>query len=193
MRLVFIFLTLTVGQIIGSCSSENRNTTEPVLINIDSLLNAQPTSGVSVNKTATLKSETGTGTSEGALTSEVELSAFARISVMNLPVWRNSYQMTTGADPNSNLKLKRIYAVDSAAPVRELRITFIPENRQIIRLEAQVNESGLFYSKQEILHMEFDPHGGRLEKYSVSGTRQIAWFEPDQYSINASVRYSDKP
>jgi hypothetical protein len=193
MRVVSILLAFIIGQTFFSCSSEKGNTTESVLINMDSLINAQPISGVTINKTAMLKNETGTGTNEVSLSSEEELSAFVRIGVINLPVWRNSYKVTTGADPNSNLMLQRIYSVDSAAPVRELRITFIPENKQIIRLEARVNESGLFYSKQESLTMEFDPHGGRLEKYSVSGTRKIAWFESDQYSINASVRYSDKP
>jgi len=193
MRVVSILLAFIIGQTFFSCSSEKGNTTEAVLINMDSLINAQPINGVTINKTATLKNETGTGTSEVSLRSEEELSAFAHIGVMNLPVWRNSYKVTTGADPNSNLMLKRIYSVDSAAPVRELRIAFIPENKQIIRLEASINESGLFYSKQESLTMEFDPHGGRLEKYSVSGTRQIAWFESDQYSVNASVLYTDNP
>lgn len=192
MRLVRIFLTLAISQTIFSCSSENRNTTESVLINIDSLISAQPASDVSINKTATLKNKTGSGTAKVSVNLEEELSAFSRIGVMNLPVWRNSYRMTIGADHKSNLMLKKIYAVDSAAPVRELGVTFMPESKKIVRLEARINESGLFYSKQESLTMEFDPHGGRLEKYSVSGTRQIAWFEPDRYQVSASLKYSDK-
>jgi hypothetical protein len=182
-----------VAQVFFSCSTENRGAADDLLFNMDSLIQAQPKSGISISKTASLGDDVGNGTAEISSDWKEELAAFTRIGIMNLPVWQNSYLTASGPDPTSNLMLKKIYATDSAAPVRELRLAFFPERRQIIRLEAKLSESGMFYSRQENLNMEFDPATGRLERYSVSGTQKLAWFEPDQYRISAFVSYPENP
>lgn len=193
MRASLLLLIFPAAQVFFSCSPEIRETEAGLLVNMDSLIQSQPKSGVAIKKTASLGDDSGNGTTELSSEWNEELAAFSRIGIMNLPVWRNAYLTSRGPDPNSNLMLKKIYATDSAAPVRQLLLAFFPDRKQIIRLEAKISEAGMFYSKKEILNMDFDPATGRLEKYSVSGTQQLAWFKPDTYQISASFSYAENP
>lgn len=183
------FLFLLSASALFSCASETDSITDSRWINIDSLINAQITLGVRIEKSTTLNNVNSDGEVTKPKNWNSELEAFARIAVMNKPIYRNQFSITFGADPNSNLQLKKIMATDSSAPVRKLQISILPQSHQIIRLEAFLKENSLFYSKQERLIMEFDPHTGRLERYSVNGWQKMAWFRPDQYGIRASVSY----
>lgn len=172
-----------------SCAPEAETIADAGWINMDSLINAQVTPGARIEKSATLNNQQSDGEVAKTKNWNSELEAFSRLAVMNKPIYRNKYSMTIGPDPNSNLQLKKIVATDSAAPVRKLQISILPQSHQIIRLEAFVKENSLFYSKQEELVLEFDPHNGRLERYSASGWQKMAWFRQDNYSIKATVNY----
>lgn len=183
------FLPLLIFEVgLFSCAPESGQLSEKIWINMDSLIRAQAT-GVTIEKTARLGDDQSTGTTSVQENWSGELEAFARLSVMNKPVYRNQYLETTGPDPTSNLFLKKIIATDSTAPVRELRLSVHPDTWRIIRLEGSLRESSLLYSKQEELTLEFDPHTGRLERYAVSGKQKMAWFKPDAYEVKASVIY----
>lgn len=191
MKLSFSVLIVFGACGLFSCAPESSETTGTSWINIDSLIAAQTPVGATIEKFAALDSGSSSGSVAITENWSEELAAFARIGVINKPIYRNNYTTHRGPDPNSNLELVTLTATDSTAPVRTLKIFYLPDPQQIIRIEAGMKESGLYYSKEEQLSMEFDPQSKRLERYSVTGQQQLAWFSPDRYSIKALVRYAD--
>lgn len=182
-------LLIFLATVLFSCTDETTSVSGTQWINMDSLINAQMTSKATIEKSAMLDNQRSEGKVSVNTNWSSELEAFSRLAVMNKPIYRNQYSKSSGPDPYSNLILKKIVATDSLAPVKELRISVLPDSHQIVRLEGILKETSLLYSKDEQLIMEFDPHTGRLERYSVTGKQKLAWFKPDQYDIKASVIY----
>ena len=176
-----------------SCAPENTEQVSTGWINMDSLIAAQIPHGASIEKLAALDSSHSSGRVTIKENWSEELAAFARIGVINKPIYRNLYRKEVGPDPNSNLNRLFLSATDSTAPIRQLKIIYRGNPKEIIQLEAVVKESSLFYSKEETLSMEFDPHTKRLERYTVGGWQQMAWFKPETYRISAQVRYTEAP
>jgi len=176
-----------------SCSPENTEQVSAGWINMDSLIAAQIPHGVAIEKRASLDSSSSSGSVTIKENWSEELASFARIGIINKPIYRNLYHKEIGPDPNSNLNLLFLSATDSTAPIRQLKILYRENPKEIIRLDAVVKESSLFYSKEETLSMEFDPHTKRLERYTVDGWQQMAWFKPETYRIAAHVRYTEAP
>ena len=178
---------------IFTCTPENTEQVSTDWINMDSLIAAQIPHGASIEKLASLDSSRSSGRVTIKENWSEELAAFARIGVINKPIYRNLYHQELGPDPNSNLNLLFLSATDSTAPIRQLKILYRENPKEIIQLEAVVKESGLYFSKEETLSMEFDPHTKRLERYTVDGWQQMAWFKPETYRISAQVRYTEAP
>lgn len=191
MKKITFFLSLAIG--FSACSFNEDDFTSHLFINMDSIIHAQPANGVRIEKQASIGIDQSNGSVVITKNWETELAAFARIDVMNKPVYKNIYQLQSGSDPSSNLALKKLLSTDSIAPVRSLKLFSLPQENQIIRLEAELKESGLFYFKKEKLIMEFDPYTKRLERYSVNGQQQLGWFEPETYMVQGSVQYTQIP
>lgn len=189
MKFTLQFLIGFSGLIAISCIGENEQLSSRKLINMDSVISAQIPFGAVVEKNATFDSESSTGVVKITNNWKVELAAFGHLDIINKEVYRNFYRVDHVPDPNSNLFLKVINATDSSAPIRQIKILFKEIPVKIVRVDAMVRESSSYYSNNEKLYLEFDPHTGKLEKYVAAGEQKIAWFKPKKYEVRAFIKY----
>lgn len=173
-----------------SCMRQEPAATLPRLIpDIDSLLSVGTSGRSSIVKTSVLNGVTSTGTYAVTAAFVEELDVFTAVASMNRPVFRNSYFRRLRPDDKSNLLITEWIATDSAAQVRFLRLYRHDSLPGIMRMEALLSQSSLFFSKEERLKVTFDPWSGRPEQYEASGRQKIAWLKPDGYSVQATIIY----
>jgi len=160
-----------------------------VIPDIDSLMSIGADARGQVRKTSVLNGATSTGHYAAGEAFKEELEVFRSVESMNLPVHRDHYRMTNGQDQNSNLTVTRWVALDSAAPVRSLRLFRRDGETAVLRLEAEIVNNGFFFTKSERLLVDFDAWNGRPEHYTVIGRQRIAWLKEDGYAVNAEIEY----
>ncbi|MFM8347910.1 MAG: hypothetical protein ACKOAR_07685 [Bacteroidota bacterium] len=173
-----------------SCTQQESSADLPGLIpDIDSLMSAGRADRSSIIKTSVLNGVPSTGTYPATAAVDEELDVFTALESMNRPVYRDSYSRTIRPDNTSNLMITEWIATDSAAQVRFFRLYRHDSLPGILRVEAMLKQSSLFFTKEERLNVSFDPWSGRPEHYETSGSQQIAWLSPDRYSVQARIIY----
>lgn len=173
-----------------SCIQEESSENQKKLIpDIDSLMSVGKSERASIEKESVLNGVHASGTYPATEAFAEELDVFAAVESMNRPIDRDSYHHSLRPDDKSNLMITEWIATDSAAHVRYFRLYRHDSLPGILRMEALLKQSSLFFTKQELLMVAFDPWSGRPEHYEASGHQKIAWLTPDNYTVQAKVIY----
>jgi hypothetical protein len=103
-----------------------------------------------------------------------ELAPFSSLNLINKPVYRGRYKVSTFQDPKSNLKIK-CWEAKGGEPIRRLKIYYLDNPAQIKRVEAMVESNSPIFSTNKVIEMEFSilGGGGILESYRLSGSQRF--------------------
>lgn len=173
-----------------SCTQQEPSANFPRLIpDIDSLISAGALERSSIIKESVLNGVHSAGTYPATAAFDEELDVFVAAESMNRAIYRDSYRRALRPDDKSNLMITEWIAADSSAQVRYFRLYQHDSLPGILRMEAMLKQSSLFFTKQEQLIVVFDPWSGRPEYYEASGNQQIAWLTPDVYNVQVKINY----
>jgi len=158
------------------------------LPDMDSLLKVSVIGLTAVKKSAKLNSDS-TGAEYKVKDPIRELEALSILAELNKPVYRDRYVEHAGQDKYSNLFVRRLVSLDSAAPIRRLEISHLTSADDIRRISAQIVRSNYLFEKREQVVIDFDANPFRISRFAVTGEQKVTGFSVDHYNIQLSLHY----
>ncbi len=163
-------------------------------INFDSLINRQVQ--ILSNQSSSLIKRTSVGqtTVETSLANQQvqwkkELEPFRIISLINKPVYRDSYESSVEPDPRSNLIIKS-WVARGDEPLRTIRIFYLDHISQIKKIEARLEETNFVFTSYQDIQLDFTVLGGspQLERYKISGMQKYFMGNLRGFSLEGIVQ-----
>ncbi|HZX73682.1 MAG TPA: hypothetical protein VFE57_04625 [Cyclobacteriaceae bacterium] len=190
-RLFFFFITTIL--FIG-CESETSS--KKAYLDIDSLISTQvknlTEAKAHVLKTASLGNvEDQSEFNPDSLGWTTELDIFRQLDIINKPTNKDSYEIIDGQkDVNSNLTI-RAYKAKSELPVRNLKLYYFNDLKNLKKLEAVFAEKNVLYSTERSLSLDFDEIAGKntLASYSIEGIQKMIISDTVHFTVKCTVIY----
>lgn len=187
-----IRIALVLWVVFTGCEDPGKTTT--TIFSVDSLVSAHTGYLRTANATLTKVAFIGNEKSEekfkpDSLQWEEEMRIFRHLDVINKPVYRDVYRVTTSADKNSNLTVRRYAATVVDAPVTQFSIYYLDHLTRIKRVEARYEERNVMFSARRDLVLEFGEKERKpyLSAYSVKGGQKMLLGDTVQYIINGRI------
>lgn len=185
-------IVLILWVVLIGCEDPGKTTTS--FFSVDSLVSAQTAYLRAANAAVAKVAFIGNEKSEqefkpDSLQWEEEMRIFRHLEVINKPVYRDIYEVTTSPDKNSNLTVRRFIASDEDSPVTHFSIYYLNHPTRIRRLEARYEERNVMFSGKRDLVLEFGERERMpyLSAYSVKGGQRMFLGDTVQYVINGRI------
>lgn len=174
-----ILVVIALAWMAVGCTDASDELRKP-LVNLDSIIHSGLNGTKSIRKTVWLGKDSASA--EYACTDMArETEAFGILSEINKPVYRDTFDDTLQPDAGSNLQVRMLTSLDSAAPIRKLRIYFRPESGTILRMDAHFRRENILFRKEEWFEFNYDPDGVHLSSVHIRGEQKILGMDPDFY------------
>ncbi len=187
-----IRIVLVLWVVFTGCEDPGKTTTS--FFSVDSLVSAQTaylrSANASLAKVAFIGNEKSVQEFKpDSLQWEEEMRIFRHLEIINKPVYREVFDVTTAPDKNSNLTVRRFVASDEESPVTHFSVYYLNNPARIKRLEARYQERNVMFSAKRDLILEFGEKERKpyLSAYSVKGGQKMFLGDTVQYVINGRI------
>ena len=186
-----IFLTFVLVFLIA-CSPQSGREVSP-LLNVDSLLTAQVNALTEFNATLN-KVVSYNGKQDSTIFTPNksewagELEFLRELDIVNKPVYRDRYAVTTTKDAKSNLTVRGI-AAQGDVPLRSLNLFYYKTPANLKRVEAGFHLTKVLYTQGQEIRIELREIGGKavITGWSLYGTQKVILIDTSRYSAECHI------
>jgi hypothetical protein len=189
----FLFLAFTI--VFLGCDSDARQ--ETLFYPVDSLLNEQVRElnrrHAILNKVVVMagKSSSAEYVPADSTAWKKEFEIFYHINNVNKPVNKTSYEVGISKE-GSGLNVLTIVAKEEL-PIEFVKVYYEKHPREIVRLEARVQENNSMYEGTRDLKMQFHKLNGKTvtSDFQITGGQEMFLADSVQYSISGTISISN--
>lgn len=184
-----------MGLVALACVSQTSDGSDSeITINLDSIVVKEiaflDSSGATVDKSVTFDGEIQQRSFNPTRSVwEQELSLFKTINLVNQPIYRHGFAITSAADSASNLTVERVSALGDC-PIQFIHLYRTPQG-ELRKVESLYRADHQIYRQEEYMALEFEPILGALHltAYSLAGWQRTILSDSSTYSIKARITY----
>ena len=189
-----LLLLIIIASFLVGCQQVDRKY-DKAYFDFDSLVNIQvkkiSLTGDSIHKAANMdgKADESVFLADSSALAH-ELDVFRQLDVINKPLYKEAYKITSEKDAKSNLSVRN-YTSSIKSPVSFVRFYYQNDFRRLKKIESSYKELNSLYFTQRQLILEFDDTSGEplLMNYSISGSQKMILNDSVKFLVQGKISF----